>query len=118
MGYGAGQGQGSAVIAVLLLVALLAWLGCAVITAFLYDRRGRSSGWGFVVGLLLGLFGIILALLLTTDHKALERRDEKRKLAQVRVGKLRQCPFCGEFIRPEATVCRYCNRDIVRAPQA
>jgi ribosomal protein L32 len=52
------------------------------------------------------------------NHSSLERRDEKRKLAQVRVGTLRQCPFCGEFIRPEASVRRYCGRDIARAPQA
>jgi zinc-ribbon domain len=25
---------------------------------------------------------------------------------------LRRCPFCAEFIRPEAIVCKHCGRDI------
>jgi hypothetical protein len=25
---------------------------------------------------------------------------------------LRGCPFCAEFVRPEAIVCKHCGRDI------
>ena len=33
-------------------------------------------------------------------------------LFSLRKAKLKKCPFCAEWIQPEALVCRFCGRDI------
>jgi hypothetical protein len=33
-------------------------------------------------------------------------------LFTLRKAKLKKCPFCAEWIKPEAVVCRFCGRDL------
>jgi ribosomal protein S14 len=90
----------------LLIVGL--WLLCGVIAAGVYTSKGRSGAEAFIVGVALGPIGVLLALLTPSDTAALEHQA-------VTSGAMRKCPHCAELIRPEATVCRHCTRELAPA---
>jgi hypothetical protein len=83
---------------------LLLWILCAVAGYFIAKGKGRG-GAGFALGLFLGPIGLIICFFLK------ENRDVVVEKATTEGG-MKKCPFCAELIRQEATVCRYCNKDL------
>jgi uncharacterized membrane protein YeaQ/YmgE (transglycosylase-associated protein family) len=81
------------------------WLLCGFVAAAIYQRKGRSGLAAFIVGVLLGPIGVILALLSSTNQEGVEEK-------QLKNGEMKKCPHCAELIKMDANVCRYCGRDV------
>ena len=84
----------------------IVWLGLAGLVGVVASNKGHS-------GVLYGIFalvaspilGILVVLCLKPNVKAVE-------MAKIEGGENKKCPFCAEIIKAEATVCRYCGRDM------
>lgn len=84
---------------------LVIWLVCGIIAAIIGTNKGRSGcGW-FLVGVLLGPLGIILALVVAKDTEEVEKRN-------IQSGEMKKCPFCAELVRKEAVVCKHCGMSL------
>ena len=72
---------------------VLLWLVFAFVGLTIGTTRGHSTLVSAAAGVLLGPLGWVLLWIIPS-------------------GKLRVCPYCAEIIKEEATVCRFCGRDI------
>ena len=72
----------------------------ALLPANIAYHKGRNFAKWFINGVLLWLIATIHSICIHDNDKAKLRKGHKK------------CPHCGEFSRPEATVCRCCGRDL------
>lgn len=77
------------------------WLLFGAAAAIAATNKGRSGcGW-FILGVLLGPFGLLFALLVEGAQE--EGPPEADSAAE------KQCPDCAEIVKAEARVCRFCG---------
>lgn len=76
---------------------LLFWVTCGILAAAIGSKKGEA-GIGLLLGLLLGPFGVLAAILSSGNRKP--------------------CPFCREAVHKDAVVCPRCQREFppVAAP--
>lgn len=79
------------------LLFLLVPIIFAIVCANIAEGKGRGKGIWFFLGLIAGPFSLIVLLLLHKD--------------EVGLGNIK-CPYCAEFVKPEAVVCKHCGKDL------
>lgn len=86
------------------LMYVLLWaVGGGVVAGFIWQSKGGSFGGGFLMGALLGIFGVIIA--------ALAKPSPRVNTAGPPGQALRECPYCKTAIRRDASVCPHCQRE-------
>jgi len=81
---------------------LIIWIAFGIVGGLIAESKGNSSFWGFILGVLLGPIGLLISLF-TSEN---EEMKEKRK------GNTLKCPYCANYIKKEATVCKHCGRKL------
>jgi hypothetical protein len=84
------------------MAVLLVWCLLGLVAAMIGRGKGRSGCGFFALGILLGPFGILWAMLAGRDQRAIDE-------AALKTGQTKKCPECAEIIRVEALKCRHCG---------
>ncbi|MBY5363542.1 hypothetical protein HFO97_27050 [Rhizobium leguminosarum] len=89
------------------LFIVVTWLICGVITGIIASSKGRTGGGWFLIGCLLGIFGLILIACLPSLQHQSGNSVQSQLVADYRPTK--SCPDCGETVLQVANVCKHCG---------
>lgn len=96
------------------------WLMCSILSAAILSRDNKA-GTGFLLGAILGPFGVLFAMVIRSGESKKEeqkKHDEQMKaMVDLKANREtlkpeRECPYCAERILAKAKVCKHCGRDV------
>lgn len=91
---------------------ILIWLVCAVVCAIIGSSKGRTGfGW-FLLGLVFGIFALILVACLPSLKPvpvAYVQPSDPPKYTNQLFADNKACPDCGESVLKVANVCKHCG---------
>jgi hypothetical protein len=83
---------------------LVVWLLFGIVSAIIGSSKGRNGCSWFLLGVLLGPFGLILSLVVSKNQSAIEEKMLKDR-------KAKKCFHCAELIKIEAIKCHFCGEE-------
>jgi hypothetical protein len=82
------------------MLAALIWLCCALMSAAVAERKGRSVLVWLLAGVVLGPVGLILSII---------NPGGEPSASVIKASGRKKCPRCAEVIKADALVCRFCQ---------
>lgn len=102
--------DGSGVFGGFLLIVLVMGLVFGFVSSSIWSGKGGSSGAGFAIGFFLGVIGLVIVLV-ATPSPAVTISNPSGGARSIHNSMKRECPFCKEGIRGDASVCSHCQRE-------
>ena len=68
--------------------------------AFIASQKNRDSGSWFFLGFFFSILAVLALIAIPKENSA----DQPEAI--------RKCPFCAELVKAEATICRFCQKDL------
>ena len=84
---------------------IIVWFLCGIIAGTIGEWRRVGFVLHFLIGILFGPIGILTAFLFRPT-------DEERYRSDGTSSGLTKCPYCAEYVKVEARICKHCRSEL------